>query len=611
MRRWLAGRERPTAVDLFAGAGGLSLGLERAGFDVVVGADNDMWAMETHAANLPGLTWTGDLTDPGEFLQALDVWGIESVDVVAGGVPCQPFSRAGGPRMKAMVQRGERASHDARADLWQSFVRIVESLRPRAVVVENVPDLPRWNDGTVLMGFYESLRELGYGVDARVLDGFRHGVPQHRQRLILIGVLGGDGLSWPTPRDEFFSLHDAIGDLPIIPRAQRAEELTYDASRQTSDFQAEMREGLVGDAADAVWDHITRDVRPDDMEAFALLSEGQTYLDLPERLRRYRSDVFTDKYKRLAWAELCRSITAHIAKDGYWYIHPNQHRTLSVREAARIQTFPDRFRFAGTQTHRYRQIGNAVPPALGKAVGQTVLRALQNPRVSRVGIDSFRSELLAWRPEESHAYPWRRGARPWQVLLAELALPRCRPDDSATLYRRLLAAAPRPANLARNPDRAMERLRATGLRVAKARLVVEVAEQLVAEHGGEVPDDEMLLRELPGVGDSVCQAVRCFGFGRNAVLLDRNTARVAARTDGREDLDRFQLRLDLYRLAGSRGPDAQFNHALLELGRAVCRPSDPSCGECPVRRRCVVGTRGADAAQLKLDDETPAGWVAA
>ena len=104
------------------------------------------------------------------------------------------------------------------------------------------------------------------------------------------------------------------------------------------------------------------------MEAYQLLGEGQTYADLPERLQRYRSDIFTDKYKRLAWDELSRTITAHLAKDGYWYIHPSQHRTLSVREAA-DPDFPDRFRFAGQPSHRYRQIGNAVPPMMAEALG--------------------------------------------------------------------------------------------------------------------------------------------------------------------------------------------------------------------------------------------------
>jgi DNA (cytosine-5)-methyltransferase 1 len=238
---------------------------------VIVGADSDPWAMETHAANLPGLTWTGDLTDPQHFLQSFEVWGIADVDLHAGGVPCQPFSRAGRPRIANLVERGVRGAHDARAELWESFISIARVLRPKAVLVENVPDLPRWNDGAVLIGFYESLRELGYSVEARILDGFRFGVPQHRQRLILLAFAEGRRPVWPEPTDECVRLGEAIDDLPIVPSAQRAEELPYAKGAASNDFQREMRAGLAGEAAEVVWDHITRDVRPDDLEAFRLL----------------------------------------------------------------------------------------------------------------------------------------------------------------------------------------------------------------------------------------------------------------------------------------------------------------------------------------------------
>src|SRR5207248_10797968 len=142
--------------------------------------------------------------------------------------------------------------------------------------------------------------------------------------------------------------------------------------------------------------HITRDIRADDAQAFALLEEGQTYMDLPEHLQRYRSDIFTDKYKRLEWGEVSRSITAHIAKDGYWYIHPQQHRTLSVREAARGQTFPDWFRFAGHPTLRLKQSGNAVPSILGAAVGRQLRTALENPRKHTRPAFDFRARVLGW-----------------------------------------------------------------------------------------------------------------------------------------------------------------------------------------------------------------------
>lgn len=590
VRAWVRGRRRPTAIDLFAGAGGLSLGLHQAGFDVLVGADSDAWAMETHGANLPGLTWTGDLSDPTEFLQSLSVWGIETVDLVAGGVPCQPFSRAGRPRIAKLVEDGQRGAHDERADLWQGFIAVVERLRPRAVLVENVPDLPRWNDGSVLIGFQESLGDLGYDVEARILDGFRFGVPQHRQRLILVGVAGGRRHVWPEPEEELVLLEDAIRDLPVIPRAQRAEELPYDPSRITSGFQRRMRNGMKGGAAGIVHDHISRDVRPDDLEAFDLLKEGQTYVDLPEHLRRYRSDVFTDKYKRLSWRELCRTITAHIAKDGYWYIHPEQHRTLSVREAARVQTFPDDFRFAGMQTHRYRQIGNAVPPELGRVVGKALLRTLRGPERSARERDVFRRRLLSWHANRPIRRPWRVAADPWHVLIGELALRRAPAGEVAAMDRRLRRVARTPRRVAADEIGVSELLRSIGIKAAVTS-VVAIAGELVERFGGRVPDDSLELRSIRGVGDYLAEAVLCFGFGRRAVLVDTTTTRICNRVSGREVRQRYQLRLDLHQLAGTPGPDQKFNRALLDLGESLCRPGTPLCGECPVRDLCAHGRK--------------------
>src|SRR6202012_2522851 len=122
-----------------------------------------------------------------------------------------------------------------------------------------------------------------------------------------------------------------------------------------------------------------------------------------------RTDIFTDKYKRLAWDQVSRSITAHIAKDGYWYIHPDQARTLSIREAARVQTFPDHFRFAGQPSHRLRQIGNAVPPLLAEAVGGSVRAAIEAcpSKRRREDFSSFHDDLLSWHPDHRRDYPWR------------------------------------------------------------------------------------------------------------------------------------------------------------------------------------------------------------
>lgn len=600
VRAWVRDAPRPTAIDLFSGAGGLSLGLRDAGFSVLLGADWDARAVETHEANLGGLGFVGDLTDPSELLDHLEGWGITQADLVAGGVPCQPFSRAGRSMIRNLVANGARSAEDPRAELWQGFMAVVARLKPRAVLVENVPDLPAWEDGSVLIGFYDSLRELGYSVDARVLDAYQFSVPQHRARLILVALRDAGEFEWPEPTGEITTLRDAIGDLPPVPPAQRSDRVPYFGPR--TPFQRRMRNGVTTADQAIVFDHITRDVRADDAEAFALLEEGQTYVDLPMHLRRYRSDIFTDKYKRLSWSEVSRSITAHIAKDGYWYIHPEQHRTLSIREAARVQTFPDWFRFAGQPTLRLKQIGNAVPPVLGEFVGRQIKNAVATSREREANAFDFRARLLSWHESNRRRYPWRSGRRDaWTVLAAELCLGRTRADLVPAAFESLRRAAPSPVVLLSHAD-PVGALKALGLG-ARAELLVEVAGALKARHGGAVPEEELDLRALPGVGDNVAQAVLCFGFGRRAVLLDATTARLVRRFCGRTDTRRWQIRLDLYQLAGSPGPDAAFNRALLDHGALVCRGQQPRCDECPMQERCVARGGIAPAPQLMLTGE--------
>lgn len=588
VRGWLGAQVAPRAVDLFCGAGGLSLGLREAGFSVLVGADSDPWAVETHTANVGGLGWVGDLGEPDQLIEHLDGWGIEQVELVAGGVPCQPFSRAGQSKLRDLVRSGARG-HDPRVELWRSFMTVVEHLGPSAVVVENVPDLPSWDDGAVLAELLESLERLGYGVDARVLDCFRFGVPQHRARMFLVALRDGRPMVWPEGDGTLVSVRDAIGDLPPVPGGQRAERLSYrPRPTATSSFVTRMRVGLRPEDRDAVFDHVTRAVRPDDWEAFGRLAAGQTYADVPDRLRRYRSDIFTDKYKRLVWDELSRTITAHIAKDGYWYIHPEQHRTLSIREAARLQTFPDCWRFAGQPTHRLRQIGNAVPPLVGEAVACAVRTALADKAAASDASDTACSALLAWYAARDAATPeWRTpGASPWQSLLGELAMSRALPGEHGTFHR-LLRMAATPTQAAR---RTVGELRTAGLSASSAERVRAAAVELRVLFDGDVPDEDLELQLVPGVGDGVSGAVRCFGHGRPAVLLDSGTARVAERVFGRSERRRWQLRLDLHRLAAPRGPDPDFNRALTALAGEVCRPTEPACDRCPLHGHCRFAT---------------------
>ena len=369
------------AADLFSGGGGLSLGLEAAGYRVVLAADKDAEAIETHRHHFGGLALDWDLSDAGRVTRVAKLVSAAGVELLAGGPPCQPFSKAGRSKIRHRVRHGLRDPRDERKDLWRSFMEVVRIALPPAVVMENVPDMALDREMFILRTIVHELGDLGYAVEERLVDTWRYGVPQFRQRLILVALRDRVAFRWPGETPDKITVWNAIGDLPEVEGGWRpagGAEGWADYDGPVTEFQRRMREGMDGADASKVFDHITRPVREDDERAFQLMDATTRYSDLPADMKRYRDDIFDDKYKRLDEDELSRTITAHIAKDGYWYIHPRQNRTLTVREAARLQTFPDRFRFAGPPSAAFRQIGNAVPPAVGEQLGRAILASLDD-----------------------------------------------------------------------------------------------------------------------------------------------------------------------------------------------------------------------------------------
>ena len=391
---------RRLAVDLFSGAGGLGVGVEAAGWTIVAAVDNDVSALETHAANFPGRALNTDMSDQSQVKELIKGLLPLGIDMVVGGPPCQPFSSAGRAKIQSLVDQGLRDPKDSRKDLWRSFIQVVVALRPRAVIMENVPDMALADDLGIIREIADQLERAGYTVDYRLLDAWRYGVPQHRKRFILQARNDGAQPTWPAPHPSKTTVRDAIGDLPTLDGTTGARELPYEG-KAVSDLAQSLRPI----PSPVIFDHMTRPVRDDDREAFELMTPKTLYSDLPARLRRYSTDSFRDKYKRLGWDDLSRTVTAHIAKDGYSYIHPEEHRTLTVREAARLQTFPDLFRFAGTRSDAFRQIGNAVPPLLGQVVARE-LTPKNNNEDSSPHLPLLRNRLMLWATNERESRWW-------------------------------------------------------------------------------------------------------------------------------------------------------------------------------------------------------------
>ncbi|WP_327349851.1 DNA cytosine methyltransferase [Streptomyces sp. NBC_01321] len=579
------------AVDLFTGAGGLSLGIQEAGWTMAAGVDFDERALETHAHNFPGLSLRRDLGDPEVRDHLVELLSQAKIDLVAGGPPCQPFSRAGRSKIRDLVRNHGRDPQDHRKQLWQAYLDIVTRVRPRAVLMENVPDMGLGDDFAVVRIIEEKFEELGYATQVRLVDAWQHGVPQHRKRLILLARNDVERFDWQPKIETAVDLQQAISDLPRfqVEAQERVGErdLPYVKPADLSEFAGRMREG----APDGViHDHMTRRVRSDDLEIFSEHMTSKTlYSDLPEKLRRYRADNFTDKYKRLAWNELSRSITAHIAKDGYWYIHPEDHRTLTVREAARIQTFPDRFRFAGTRSDAFRQIGNAVPPLLGHAAAKVVLPIEGMPENSGLVPHwrQVRDDLSKWadsaREQEGwYQFPGDEMESPQAAVMALLAGSRMKSGEIRDIME---VVRGRKAVTSRLFEQIIEKAPTTSAKDRLSRLQPlvddrnawgEAKRNSVPERLGFKPAEEALYTLLLGEQD--------------LLLITQGALRVGARVNGSTGDQVNKLtdgRVDLIRLVGA-GKDSSLRMAALRvIGNAYCKVTQPGCPWCPLRKHCV------------------------
>ena len=395
-------------LDTFAGAGGFSLGFGQAGFDIIGAIERDKWACETFAFNHPGaITLHRSITDISDE-ELKDIFFDKKPDIVVGGPPCQGFSIANN-------KNGD--PKDPRNSLFKEFLRVGAAMQPEIMVMENVPNLCAARTASkesVLQIIKQSLEELGYHAYSAILHATSFGIPQIRQRLFVIGSRFPLSSPFPTPTHLVDSngspslfdndllpcptLWDAISDLPPLEAGEGSEEAQYVSGPHT-ELQRALRTGSARLFNHKAMCHTKRII-----ERFQSMKCGDSVNDVAEHLkprRRNSLEIATVAYdqnnRRMHPERQCHTIPASFYAN---FVHPFQHRNFTAREGARIQSFPDWFRFMGKPTvisHKllareerdeelhlcqYNQIGNAVPPFLARAVALNI-KAQLKPLIAR------------------------------------------------------------------------------------------------------------------------------------------------------------------------------------------------------------------------------------
>lgn len=396
--------KKPTFIDLFSGCGGLSISFLQAGYKCLLAVDNDPVSVECYNMNLKGENDAGavlqDLSEikaKKDVFNFLDKYGVDpdACDVLVGGPPCQSFSVVGRNKINSIIKsEGSLKAHweqlnQERTMLFEAYALFIEVIQPRWFLFENVPTIRSHQTFPFIVYRFENLtgldgEEAEYCLTSRNYLASDYGVPQDRRRFIMVGYSSDLGIDeWAGPREKpTISVAEALDDLPEIPNGHKEREMRYSSCPSTS-YQRLMRSGKSAGTWGRLFDHICRTHNPDDVSLFACMKPGARFADpqVQEAIReinpkhkliKYSTDKFKDKLHKLDPARPAWTVTAHLQKDCYKFIHHNQPRTISVREAARLQSFPDWFRFDGiSMIQSFRVIGNAVPPLLGKVFAES------------------------------------------------------------------------------------------------------------------------------------------------------------------------------------------------------------------------------------------------
>ena len=342
-------------IDLFAGVGGLSLGFEQMGFEVIIANEYDSSIAEAYVKNRVRSNMIVEDITKLPISETFSKYK-HKVDLVAGGPPCQGYS-----------QKGQRKTiDDPRNFLFRYFVEVVREVQPRYFVMENVPNLLTNENGFFKNELEKLFGELGYTINAQVLCATDYGVPQNRHRAFIIGKKGMNKVEMPPKMEKKITIWDAISDLAYLNSGE-GEEISEYLREPESDYQKMLRAG-----SDKVYNHIATRHSRIALERLAMIPPkgGKEYLP-PEHLTK---SIYSGTWERMVADDISVTITTRFdTPSSGKFTHPYLDRAITVREAARIQSFPDTFHFFGTKMSQMRQVGNAVPPLLAKAVAGAII----------------------------------------------------------------------------------------------------------------------------------------------------------------------------------------------------------------------------------------------
>lgn len=347
--------DNPKMIDLFAGVGGLSLGFEQVGFETVIANEYDASIAEAYIKNRRNSNMVVDDITKLEISETFGKYR-GKVDLVVGGPPCQGYS-----------QKGQRKTiNDPRNFLFRYFVDVVKEVRPEYFVMENVPNLLTAEKGFFKQELEKMFTDLGYTINAQVLCAADYGVPQNRHRAFIIGKRGDTQVAMPQKVDKRTTIWEAISDLAYLESGE-GEPISKYRNAPESDYQMQMRKNST-----ELHNHIATKHSKVALERLAMIPPkgGKEFLP-PEHLTK---SIYSGTWERMDADDISVTITTRFdTPSSGKFTHPYLNRAITVREAARIQSFPDDFYFFGTKTSQMKQVGNAVPPMLARAVAKAIL----------------------------------------------------------------------------------------------------------------------------------------------------------------------------------------------------------------------------------------------